>query len=159
MTGVPWRTGWRYRERGYRHIYWDAGTMLGQLLAVADSAGWLRVFDPTTGETRGQPFVVGAAARLCLLADGRTLVVGTGLSVVMMGVAFGLGHLALGFALLSEEQLSAHAGDEVFEFPSASKPGVVYHVQLTNGVAVCDCPGFTYGGNCKHSREVIRRGS
>ena len=39
VTGIPWRTGWRYRERGYRHIYWDAGTMLAQLLAVADSAG------------------------------------------------------------------------------------------------------------------------
>jgi hypothetical protein len=38
VTGVPWRTGWRYRERGYRHIYWDAGTMLAQLLALADSA-------------------------------------------------------------------------------------------------------------------------
>jgi len=39
VTGVPWRTGWRYRERGYRHVYWDAGTMLSQVLAVADSAG------------------------------------------------------------------------------------------------------------------------
>ena len=39
VTGVPWRTGWRYRERGYRHIYWDAGTMLAQLLALAASAG------------------------------------------------------------------------------------------------------------------------
>ncbi len=39
LTGVPWRTGWRYRERGFRHIYWDAGTMLAQLLAAADSAG------------------------------------------------------------------------------------------------------------------------
>jgi hypothetical protein len=39
VTGVPWRTGWRYRERGYRHVYWDAGTMLSQLLAVAASAG------------------------------------------------------------------------------------------------------------------------
>ena len=39
VTGVPWRTGWRYRERGFRHIYWDAGTMLAQLLALADSAG------------------------------------------------------------------------------------------------------------------------
>ncbi len=39
VTGLPWRTGWRYRERGFRHIYWDAGTMLSQLLAVADSAG------------------------------------------------------------------------------------------------------------------------
>ncbi|HEY6566758.1 MAG TPA: nitroreductase family protein [Actinomycetota bacterium] len=39
VTGVPWRTGWRYRERGYRHMFWDAGTMLSQILAVADSAG------------------------------------------------------------------------------------------------------------------------
>lgn len=39
VTGIPWRTGWRYRERGYRHVYWDAGTMLAQLLAAADSAG------------------------------------------------------------------------------------------------------------------------
>ena len=39
VTGIPWRTGWRYRERGYRHIYWDAGTMLSQTLALADSAG------------------------------------------------------------------------------------------------------------------------
>ncbi|MGD9891203.1 MAG: hypothetical protein AB7R89_10560 [Dehalococcoidia bacterium] len=39
VTGVPWRTGWRYRERGFRHMYWDAGTMLAQLLAVADSSG------------------------------------------------------------------------------------------------------------------------
>lgn len=39
VTGVPWRTGWRYRERGYRHIYWDAGTMLAQVAALAASAG------------------------------------------------------------------------------------------------------------------------
>ncbi|MGZ4133430.1 MAG: hypothetical protein ACXVWF_10300, partial [Actinomycetota bacterium] len=39
VTGVPWRTGWRYRERGFRHVYWDSGTMLAQLLAAADSAG------------------------------------------------------------------------------------------------------------------------
>jgi SagB-type dehydrogenase family enzyme len=39
ITGVPWRTAWKYRERGYRHMYWDAGTMLSQLLTLADSAG------------------------------------------------------------------------------------------------------------------------
>ncbi len=39
VTGVPWRTGWRYRERGFRHVYWDAGTLLSQLLAAATSAG------------------------------------------------------------------------------------------------------------------------
>jgi hypothetical protein len=39
VTGVPWRTGWRYRERGFRHVYWDAGSMLAQMIAAADSAG------------------------------------------------------------------------------------------------------------------------
>lgn len=39
VTGIPWRTAWRYRERGFRHVYWDTGTMLSQLLTLADSAG------------------------------------------------------------------------------------------------------------------------
>ncbi len=39
VTGVPWRTGWRYAERGWRHQYWDAGTLLSQLLAAAVSVG------------------------------------------------------------------------------------------------------------------------
>jgi hypothetical protein len=39
VTGVPWRTGWRYAERGWRHIYWDTGTLLSQLSAAADSSG------------------------------------------------------------------------------------------------------------------------
>jgi hypothetical protein len=39
VTGVPWRTGWRYAERGFRHIYWDAGTLLAQLTNAATSAG------------------------------------------------------------------------------------------------------------------------
>jgi hypothetical protein len=39
VTGVPWRTGWRYRERGYRHIFWDAGTLLSHQLALAASVG------------------------------------------------------------------------------------------------------------------------
>jgi hypothetical protein len=34
VTGIPWRTGWRYSERGFRHIYWDSGTMLAQTLAL-----------------------------------------------------------------------------------------------------------------------------
>ncbi len=39
VTGIPWRTGWRYAERGWRHIYWDSGTLLSQLTAAAASAG------------------------------------------------------------------------------------------------------------------------
>lgn len=38
ITGVPWRAGWKYGERGLRNIYRDAGTMLSQLLAVAGTA-------------------------------------------------------------------------------------------------------------------------
>ncbi|GAB3876629.1 SagB/ThcOx family dehydrogenase [Terrabacter terrigena] len=59
VTGVPWRTGWRYRERGFRHIYWDAGTMLAQLLALADGAGVpARLF--TTFADREVAALVGA---------------------------------------------------------------------------------------------------
>jgi SagB-type dehydrogenase family enzyme len=39
ITGVPWRTGWRYAERGFRHLYWDAGAVLAQTVAVAGDAG------------------------------------------------------------------------------------------------------------------------
>lgn len=40
VTGVPWRTGWRYSERGWRHLYWDGGTLLSQLATAAASAGF-----------------------------------------------------------------------------------------------------------------------
>jgi SagB-type dehydrogenase family enzyme len=39
ITGVPGRTGWKYAERGYRHLWWDAGTLTAQLLALAGAAG------------------------------------------------------------------------------------------------------------------------
>src|SRR5690606_20295215 len=39
VTGIPWRTAWKYAERGWRHVYWDAGTMLANLLAVAEAHG------------------------------------------------------------------------------------------------------------------------
>jgi SagB-type dehydrogenase family enzyme len=35
LTGIHARTGWKYRERGYRHVWWDAGTMLANVLALA----------------------------------------------------------------------------------------------------------------------------
>jgi SagB-type dehydrogenase family enzyme len=39
LTGIPWRTTWKYGERGWRHLYWDSGTMLANMLAVADAHG------------------------------------------------------------------------------------------------------------------------
>jgi SagB-type dehydrogenase family enzyme len=37
LTGIPWRTAWKYSERGYRHLFWDAGMILANLLALAAS--------------------------------------------------------------------------------------------------------------------------
>jgi SagB-type dehydrogenase family enzyme len=39
ITGIPWRTTWKYGERGWRHIFWDAGSLLANLLAVAAAHG------------------------------------------------------------------------------------------------------------------------
>jgi SagB-type dehydrogenase family enzyme len=39
LTGLPFRTCWKYAERGYRHLYWDAGTLLANLLAAAEAHG------------------------------------------------------------------------------------------------------------------------
>ena len=36
-TSMFWRNAWRYQERAYRHAYWDLGTTLANLLAVAVS--------------------------------------------------------------------------------------------------------------------------
>jgi SagB-type dehydrogenase family enzyme len=35
LTGILWRTAWKYEARGYRHLFWDAGTMLANLLELA----------------------------------------------------------------------------------------------------------------------------
>lgn len=37
LTGIPWRTAWKYRERGYRHLFWDSGAILANVLALAEA--------------------------------------------------------------------------------------------------------------------------
>jgi SagB-type dehydrogenase family enzyme len=39
LSGIPFRTGWKYGERGWRHLWWDAGSMLANLLAAAAAHG------------------------------------------------------------------------------------------------------------------------
>lgn len=36
LTAVPWRTGWKYSERGFRNVYRDVGTMLAQMIPFID---------------------------------------------------------------------------------------------------------------------------
>jgi SagB-type dehydrogenase family enzyme len=38
ITGILWRTAWKYGARGWRHIFWDGGAMLANLLALAADA-------------------------------------------------------------------------------------------------------------------------
>ena len=35
LTAIHWRNTWKYRARAYRHFFWDAGTLLANLLATA----------------------------------------------------------------------------------------------------------------------------
>ena len=35
LTGIYWRNTWKYQARAYRHLFWDAGTMLSHLTVAA----------------------------------------------------------------------------------------------------------------------------
>ena len=35
LTAIHWRNTWKYRTRAFRHFFWDAGTLLANLLATA----------------------------------------------------------------------------------------------------------------------------
>jgi SagB-type dehydrogenase family enzyme len=39
LSGIYWRNTWKYQARGYRHLFWDAGTMLANLVAAGASLG------------------------------------------------------------------------------------------------------------------------
>lgn len=39
LTGVPWRSEWKYAERGYRHVWWDAGSIIAHLELLTAALG------------------------------------------------------------------------------------------------------------------------
>jgi SagB-type dehydrogenase family enzyme len=39
LSGLYWRNTWKYQARGYRHLFWDSGTMLANLLAAGSAVG------------------------------------------------------------------------------------------------------------------------
>lgn len=39
LTAIYWRNTWKYQARAYRHLFWDSGTMLANLLATAGALG------------------------------------------------------------------------------------------------------------------------
>ena len=83
VTGVPWRTAWRYAERGFRHVYWDCGTLLAQLEAAVTSAGRpprLRTLFPDVrvGELVGADGTHEFPLALLTLGGGEPAIVATG---------------------------------------------------------------------------------
>lgn len=39
LTAIYWRNTWKYQARGWRHLYWDSGTMLANLTAAGQALG------------------------------------------------------------------------------------------------------------------------
>jgi SagB-type dehydrogenase family enzyme len=39
LTAIYWRNAWKYQARAYRHLFWDSGTMLANLLAAGGALG------------------------------------------------------------------------------------------------------------------------
>ena len=37
LSGIYWRNTWKYQARGYRHLFWDSGSMLANLVATASA--------------------------------------------------------------------------------------------------------------------------
>ena len=83
VTGVPWRTAWRYAERGFRHLYWDCGTLLAQLEAAAAAAGLAarlrtRFPDDAVRDLVGADGVHEFPLALLTLGDGEPAITATG---------------------------------------------------------------------------------
>ncbi len=39
LTAIYWRNTWKYQARGFRHLFWDSGTMLANVLATGHALG------------------------------------------------------------------------------------------------------------------------
>ena len=108
VTGIPWRTGWKYAERGYRHIFWDAGSMLAQTLALAESGGygprlWTRFPDEAVSALVGADGVHEFPLALVSLGNGEP-------AIRPRGTAHpgSVGEAPIEFPLIT---LALHAGD------------------------------------------------
>lgn len=71
VSGVPWRTAWKYRERGFRHLYWDCGTMLAHIFELAPGARlWMAFDDAAVTDLIGADGVHEFPLALVTLEDG-----------------------------------------------------------------------------------------
>lgn len=107
ISGIPWRTAWKYRERGFRHLYWDCGSMLAQLIELAtDARVWLGFDDAAVAEMIGADGVHEVPLALVTLGDGDPVVDAAPGGAVPGTIAAD----PVEFPLITETQ---HAGDLV----------------------------------------------
>lgn len=75
VSGIPWRTSWKYGPRGYRHLWWDAGMIIANILALADSVGQrsrvlVQFADDLVNDTVGVDARSEMALALIAIGDG-----------------------------------------------------------------------------------------
>jgi SagB-type dehydrogenase family enzyme len=131
LTGIHWRSAWKYQARAYRHLFWDAGTMLANLLALA-SAGGIEARLLTGFVDAQVDRLVGAGGErewsLALLALGRAASAPPcgELEPLQLGVA-PLSHREVAYPLAA----ALHAAscltdaDDVWRYRAPAKPGAV----------------------------------
>jgi SagB-type dehydrogenase family enzyme len=75
MSATFWRSVWKYRARAYRYCFWDAGTILANLIAAANAEGLASELI-TAFEDAPLEVLIGADGEreglVCMLALGRT---------------------------------------------------------------------------------------
>jgi SagB-type dehydrogenase family enzyme len=71
LTSTFWRNAWKYRERAYRHTYWDGGAVLANLLALAPKSSVAMGFvDAEVNRVLGIDGVTEAAIALIAIGEG-----------------------------------------------------------------------------------------
>ncbi len=116
FTGIPWRTAWKYGERGFRHLYWDSGTMLANLLAEADAHGldarvWAGFVDDDMARLVGVDGVTEFPLALVTIGDGDPIEVPAGLAPLDIEVE-PISPRPITFPLITEAQRAGVLSDD-----------------------------------------------
>src|SRR2546430_6943362 len=115
LTGIPWRTAWKYGERGFRHLYWDAGTMLANLRAMADASAvdarvWTGFVDDDVARLVGVDGITEFPLALVAIGAGDEIDVPAGLPPIDFEVERISPH-PIDFPLITQAHQAGELGD------------------------------------------------
>jgi SagB-type dehydrogenase family enzyme len=75
VSAIFWRSAWKYRARAYRYCFWDAGTILANMLAAANAEGVATEIVTAFEDAHIERLIDADGERegaICLVALGRT---------------------------------------------------------------------------------------